>query len=129
MPIRVTVNTKGLDALLEAVAKKGADLDAVAGQAVQAACEVLLDEMQKRVPLDTGNLADTLAIDGPKQSGLYISATVGIPNNADKDTAIYGAVQEYGSARTPAQPFIRPAVEAKRSAARKAMIDVLKGTL
>ena len=129
MPVRATVSTKGLEGLLEALAKKGANLDAVAGQAVQAAGDVMLAEMQGRVPVDTGNLKDTLAVDGPHQSGNYTYVEVGIPRSADAETVRYGTVQEYGSARTPAKSYIRAAGETKKSAARKAMIDVLKGAL
>lgn len=47
----------------------------------------------------------------------------------DEKTAIYANVQEYGSATTPAHPYIRPALDEDKRAARKAMLKVLKQSL
>jgi len=129
MPVRTKISTKGFDEYLERVAQAGKDVDAVTAQALQAGGEVLLDGMLRRVPRDTGNLADNLSIEGPIQDGNYHYILVGLNHSADGDTVRYGTVQEYGAADTPAQPYVRPTLDEDISKARRAMRDVFKREL
>jgi len=129
MPVRAVLTTKGLSEYLEQVARLGADVDEVTDQALEAGGQVLLDGMLKRVPRLTGNLADNLSVDGPHQDGNYHFINVGLNHGVDGETARYGSVQEYGSAHTPAQPFIRPTIDEDLSKARKAMATIFKKVL
>jgi HK97 gp10 family phage protein len=54
-------------------------------------------------PVDTGNLRRSIT------SGL--SFDLGIPIGVCAATAPYSAYVEYGTSRSPAQPFLRPALE------------------
>jgi hypothetical protein len=87
--------------------------------------------MKQRVPKDTHNLERHLELVGPVQDGNFHYVEVGIPASADANTARYGNVQEYGSARTPAQPYIRPTLDHDMSKARAEMkkVFVEKGAL
>ena len=129
MAVRATITTKGFEALLDALAQMGADVDAAADQALQNGGQTLLDGMLRRVPRDTGNLAANLSIDGPHLDGNYHYITVGLNHGVDADTARYGAVQEYGAADTPAQPYIRPTLEEDMRKARQAMVKVFQELL
>ena len=131
MPIRTRLTTKGFEQYLEAIAKAGQNIDAIADEALLAGGEVLLNGMKQRVPKDTHNLEQHLALVGPVQDGNFHYVDVGIPPTADADTARYGNVQEYGSANTPAQPYVRQTLDHDMSKARAEMkkVFVEKGAL
>ena len=120
---------KSIEELMEQLRQAGADLDAAAGDAVAAAGDALLTEMVERVPVDTGNLRDHLRRTEPAHDGNYVWVEVGLDRRADAETARYGTVQEYGAADTPAQPYIRPALDNGKTKARRAMVSALKERL
>ncbi len=126
MPVRSRITTKGFAEYLERLAQAGKDIDAISGQALAAGGEILLEGMQKRVPKDTHNLESHLAVEGPSQDGNFVYVEVGLARDSDADTARYGNVQEYGSARTQAQPYVRPALDEDMGKARKAMREVFE---
>ena len=129
MAVRAGITTKGFEALLEALAQMGADVDAATDTALREGGQTLLDGMLRRVPRDTGNLAANLSIDGPHLDGNYHYITVGLNHGVVADTARYGAVQEYGATDTPAQPYIRPTLEEDMRKARQAMVRVFQELL
>lgn len=129
MAVRAGITTKGFEALLEALAQMGADVDAATDTALREGGQTLLDGMLRRVPRDTGNLAANLSIDGPHLDGNYHYITVGLNHGVDADTARYGTVQEYGAADTPAQPYIRPTLEEDMRKARQAMVRIFQELL
>jgi HK97 gp10 family phage protein len=124
MASRVRVSTKGLAESLEALAQLGKNIDAIAPAALLAGGQVLKEGMQRRVPKDTHNLEDHIVIDGPHQDGNFHYLEVGVIH-ADAETARYGNAQEYGTSSMPAQPYIRPTVDADKGKASRAMKAVL----
>ena len=126
MPIKARLETKGFADYLERIAKAGLDVDAAAKEALQAGGELLLAGMQRRVPKDTGNLHDSLAVEGPFSEGNWHYVTVGLSSGADSETARYGNVQEFGSSSMAAQPYVRPTLDNDMSKARKVMRSVFK---
>jgi HK97 gp10 family phage protein len=120
---KLTLN--GLSNYLEDLAAAGQDVDAAAQQALMAGAEVIAAEMDRLVPKDTHHLESTIGVDGPHQHGNFSYVSIGVVN-ADKQTAIYGNVQEYGSSSVEAQPYIRPAFKVRKAAAMKVMKNVLK---
>jgi len=115
----------GLANYLEDLAQAGQDVDAAAQRALSKGAEEILPVMQALVPKDTHNLEGHLSIDGPHQDGNFSYVDIGIIE-ADKETAIYGNVQEYGSSSAAAQPYIRPALKSRKAAAMRAMKESLK---
>ena len=115
----------GLSNYLEELAKAGQDIDAAAHGALEVGAEILEKEMIALVPKDTHHLESTIGVDGPHQHGNFSYVLVGVVN-ADKETAIYGNVQEYGSSSVEAQPYIRPAFKRKKAAVMKAMKNHLQ---
>lgn len=115
----------GLKTYLEDLAAAGKDVDAAAQRALSKGADEILPVMQALVPKDTHNLEGHLSIEGPHQEGNFSYVDIGIIT-ADKETAIYGNVQEYGSSSVAAQPYIRPALKSKRAAAMRAMKESLK---
>lgn len=131
MPIKTRLTTKGFEEYLEKIARAGRDIDAVADQALEAGGKILLDGMERRVPVGTaphdphpGNLKAHLELMGPFQDGNFHYIDVGLGKSTDADTARYGNVQEFGSATTPAQPYVRPTLDSDMAKARRAMKDI-----
>lgn len=120
MGIRAKLTTKGFEEYLERIDRAGASVDAIAAKALAAGGKVLVDGMQSRVPEDTGNLKSKISMSDPRQDGNFVYIEVGLVE-ADAETARYGNVQEFGSAKTPAQPYIRPTMDRDMGKARKAM--------
>jgi len=126
MPIKTRLTTQGFAEYLEKIAQAGSDIDAAADEALQAGGTILLDGMQRRVPKDTGNLEAHLELMGPVQDGNFHYVDVGLGKGTDADTAGYGNVQEFGSATTPAQPYVRPTLDSDMGKAKKAMKAVFE---
>jgi HK97 gp10 family phage protein len=128
MAVRGYLSLKGLEKWLEALGQAGQDVGQAADRALQAGAEVALEGMQKRVPKDTHNLENHLAILGPEADGNYHSVQIGLlrGKGLDADTARYGHAQEYGSASMPAQPYIRPTMDEDKAKIRGAMRASLK---
>ena len=124
MVVKSRITTKGFEEYLEAIAKAGQNIDAIADEALLAGGEVLLEGMDRRVPKDTHNLEKHLALIGPVQDGNLHYVEVGNPPTTDANTARYGNEQEYGSANTPAQPYIRPSLDHDMGKARARMKEV-----
>ena len=127
MTARVSFKMKGFDEYFEKLAKAGKDIDAAADRANVAGGDVILEGMVERVPRDTGNLAEHLERSEPIVDGNFHSIKIGMRpgNGTDPDTARYGNVQEYGSATTPAQSYIRAGFDKKKNKARKAQKESL----
>lgn len=126
MVCRVSFSLKGFEEYLEKIAEAGRDVDAAADLANVAGGDVLLDGMLRRVARRTGNLAEHLECTTPKADGNFHYIEVGMPKKTDAETARYGNVQEYGSARMPAHPYIRPTFDEDKAKARKAQRESLK---
>jgi HK97 gp10 family phage protein len=124
MPLKTRLTTRGFETYLERIVQVGLDVDAAADEMLVAGGEVLLEGMHRRVPKDTGNLGEHLAVSDPKQDGNFHFIDIGLLKGTDPNTARYGGVQEFGSAHTPAHPYIRPTLDADMGKARKAMRQV-----
>lgn len=128
MTVRVSYKMKGFDEYFEKLVQAGKNIDAAADRANIAAGDVILEGMEDLVPRDTNNLADQLERSEPIVDGNFHGVDIGMRKKPlpDADTARYGNVQEYGSARTPAHSYIRAGFDRKKSKARKAQKESLK---
>jgi HK97 gp10 family phage protein len=130
MTTKASFNLNGMAKYLEDIVQAGVDIDPAADRALQAGADVLLPEMQRLVPVGDsaegdehpGNLKRNIVIEGPTQAGNLHTIEIGVLD-ADAETAIYGNVQEYGSPskHIVAQPYIRPAIDGKKAAVKKAI--------
>jgi HK97 gp10 family phage protein len=121
MPIKTRLTTKGFEEYLERLAKAGQDIDAISDEALAAGGELLLEGMQRRVPVKTGNLKSKLAVTHPAAEGNVHYIDVGLLHGTDAETARYGGAQEYGTSDMSAQPYIRPTFDSDMRAARAEM--------
>jgi HK97 gp10 family phage protein len=131
MTTQFKVLTEGVKESLEAIEKAGKDIDDAVDVALLASAKVFQAEMIRLAPERTGNLKRHIQIKGPIRDGNYHFVEVGVIHDiayTDAETARYANVQEYGSADTPAHPYIRPAIDTKKREARAELIRVLKET-
>lgn len=128
---------KGFGEYLEEIARAGQDIDAAAQRAIAKGADILEVEMESLVPIGDaakgdphpGNLLAHIKTKGPLQEGNFSYAEVGVIHDlayTDAETAIYGNVQEYGSATNKAQPYIRPAIDSKRRTVMTTMKESLQ---
>jgi len=113
--------------------------------AAQAGAQILYDEVRMRAPISTkahstkgksqtyqpGNLKASIYQVYSKSNSGDSKASYQISYNQKK--AFYGRFIEFGTARSPAQPFIRPAYDSKKSAALEAskakFLELAKGAI
>jgi HK97 gp10 family phage protein len=114
------MDLRGLGNYLEELARAGQDVDEAADRALEVGATPIVQEMRALVPKDTRNLEFHIKFDGPYREGNYHFVDIGVITD-DKETAIYGNVQEYGSSSVQAQPYIRPSFQGKKGAAMRAM--------
>lgn len=129
MATRLRLELKGFDEYLAKIAALGRDIDEAAAKGLLAGAEIIQDSMRDLAPVDTGNLRAHIKIKGPLRDGNFTYVDVGLINEityTDPVTARYGNVQEYGSANTPAHPFIRPGIDHARKAAMAALRESLE---
>jgi hypothetical protein len=116
---------KGLDALLEDIAKAGEDIDKVVTDVLNEAAPIARDRMEDilRSTSDewTGATAGTLFAGPVLQDGNYIFFELGA--DVAKDAA--GLNKEYGNSRQVAEPFLRPALTELRRTGIKKMLQAV----
>ena len=127
--ISMTFDDAGLQAKLD---KFAAELQAAARPAAQAGAQVFYDEVKIRAPMSTkshgykgspniyqpGNLKASIYQVFSKTNSVNGKQVYQISYNQKK--AFYGRFIEFGTAKFPKQPFIRPSYEAKKNAALEA---------
>jgi HK97 gp10 family phage protein len=77
-------------------------IDTAAKEALEEEAEAIAEEMRAAVPVDSGELRDSISVDA---DGSEARITADAP---------YAAFVEHGTSDTPAQPFAGPAAEAAR---------------
>ena len=103
------VKIEGLNSLSKALTKKKVAVENVK-TIVSDAADTGERTMKERVPVDTGRLKDS--IERKESDG---GKTVKIePTARDKNGRYYAGYVEFGTKKTPAVPFVRPAQEEAR---------------
>ena len=125
--VEISVRIEGADALAAAFE----DLERRVARetmrkALEEAAEVVRAEASRLAPRRTGRLAENIvtAWEGGRAQAALIGPRAG--KRSDPKSAFYGLFQELGTSRHPAQPFLRPAFEAKREEAVERAADVLR---
>lgn len=91
-------------------------------RAAAAGAKVIKEEVKRRAPRDQGDLADSVedeALEGGNGRAEHV-VLVG---------EFYGVFQEYGTKKMAAQPFFRPAIDAKKQEAAETMRRHILGAI
>jgi HK97 gp10 family phage protein len=92
-------------------------------QAAVAGARVILDEMELRIPVDTGKGKKSLLIAYDKE--VSVTGKIASYIVTWSKEAYYLRFVEFGRSKMAAQPFMRPAFEAKKTAAAEAVRQVI----
>jgi len=126
---------EALKRLPEAVAKK------VLRKSVRAGAKLVVDEARANVPVDTGLTRRAIAARGGRSRYANSVINVGVLSSGAKarryikikgvkvDVPYYWKYLEFGTKNAPAQPFLRPAFEAQKTAAVEAIKQALAENL
>lgn len=100
---------KKLDALPGLLARR------VVRQALRRSASIVRDRAARYAPVRTGALRRSVKIKAWSRAGVD-SAMIVVPRKIkDSKKVFYARMVEYGTSKTPAQPYMRPAMEASRS--------------
>lgn len=116
----------GLEKKLQNLSKK-ASRETI-DDALKAGGEVLLDEMRKNVPVDTGELQNSLGEIRRSGTGLKRKAIVGI-NSDDRKVVERGYYQEHGTRRMIGKKWMKRSSQNSKKEAIQAVADSLKESL
>lgn len=86
--------------------------------AVRAGAKAVESEARSRVPVASGDLRDAIHVE---QDGDDVKVIAG------DHRVFYGHLVEFGTSRTPARPFLIPALESRREAIVDLVDKALKG--
>lgn len=111
----------GLKELQASISKINVALNAQLPSIVESAAEILSEEIRLRAPVKTGALLDSIETVLNHESG-HATATVQV-NNSDKNgNEHYAIFDEYGTSKSAAKPFFRPAIAAKKDQVEKLLL-------
>lgn len=122
----------------ELAALENTGIDEVAGEMLDAGAEVALEGIRRRVPVDTGDLKETLEKGLIKREGNVTSIKIGqsdgkasdfASTKVSKRQAVKANVNEYGSSSMPARSYVRSTLHEDKSKIMRAMKAVLKKKL
>ena len=133
MPSAMSVEVTGLKELAEKLAQMGPRLERNGLRAaVSAGAEVIRKEARARAPVATGTLRRAFykkqirEQSGQKQQTFFVGVRSGKRYAPKGQDAYYWRFQEFGTAKMPARPFLRPAFESKKNEAVEAMKKKLR---
>lgn len=101
------LNVEGLDDLRSRL-QETKEMKKAENRALKKAAGRLETRAKTAAPVDTGNLKSEITTGAVKDGKI----DVGVDQQGD---AYYGHMIEFGTSKTPAQPFLRPSFERERS--------------
>ena len=140
--MKVSVKMRGVEEIMRKLDKiDNAHKDKALPDALADGGVVLIEEAKRLVPVDSGDLSDSLhvggyteltpefrkigiygALPGPKGSGRQVGVLVG-------STLPYAPLVELGTEHSNAQPFLRPAADSQENEIRDAVDDALQAMI
>lgn len=119
---------RGADELMRKLERLRRAVRDDAPDAALAGAEALADEWRQRVPVDEGHYRDSIAAERDDEGAVVLVGDVpGLP--ADEQPRLYAPGLEFGGQGRPAQPSLRPAVDAAGPKVAAAMADSIRDTI
>lgn len=118
MPGIINIELLGADEMERVLTELGSVATRIGDNAVRAGMKVIATEAKRLVPRDTGALGDsiTVVIDRGSEDGERV-ALLGF----ERPHSARAHLTEYGTSRSRAQPFVRPALDSKANEALEKM--------
>lgn len=104
--------------------------------ALHAGAELIAEEARRLAPVDTGLLRDSIKVADTNDARIYgtlgrriddgaVRVYVGPVGSTEEGDVFYARFQEFGTRNMNANPFMRPAIAAKRPAAERLVASML----
>ncbi len=126
--MRITWSMKGHEELQRKLkALPAAISEDVLEAAARAGARIVRDAAETKAPRSTANkehMADNITVKTMEKDGAHV--VVGI---SPRDKFFYWHMQEYGTSKMAANPFLRPAMDENREEAKRAVANVLRGQI
>lgn len=97
----------------------------VGRQAARAGAKVIVDEAKRLVPVRTGELRDALTVVTQGEGAGYREGKVQAVIGFKKPSSRRAHLTEFGTSKSAAKPFLRPAMDSQANEALNAMGKVL----
>lgn len=121
---KLKTHIEGMDEVLKLVAELGDAASVALDKAAKAGSEIVLSAAKEKVPVDTGELRESLILKKSRVKNPRIRSQYYVTK---KSKAAHFAPVELGTSKMKAQPFLRPAIdENKRSIAKTVNDEMLK---
>lgn len=121
-------NVTGLDELTGSIEELKIRLHESLPQIVLAAANIVFDEINGRIPRDTGDLAGHLD-ETENNPGSASFVTVEIGQSGPGGIEHKGIFLEYGTSKMAARPFFRPGVDASREKVERLLHSQILGVI
>ena len=132
--IQISLKWENLDRLIRYLDYLPAEMRKWVQYELREAVAEIRDEAKRGCPVDTGSLQRSIRIQNySRPSGVMekigVSAGGYITNPKTGNIVDYATHVEYGTSRSPAQPFLRPAFENKRASLMQRMRNAVRRAL
>ena len=117
MTIRVTVKS---EEVLKKLKEIGSKAEKIVGKALEESAEIIRKEASDKAPRRRGYLAKGITVSEVKDRTIDIGPD---------EKSFYGRFLEFGTVKMSARPFLRPALDTKRSQVKAKFIEVIKGLI
>lgn len=111
MAVGVTVKIEGLEDFARTMKSLGLSVEKELSEIIENAAQIVVDSAKAKVPVDTGELRDSIGNNKAEIKDHAAECIVGV----DKE-ALHAHFIEFGTSKSAAQPFMRPAVKESKPA-------------
>lgn len=118
-----SVKVTGLRELNDVLSKLAPNVQKrVAGNAIRAGARLVATDAKRRVPVDTGQLKRSIVVRAAKGVRTGVGAVVAILRPRSRIAHLI----EFGTSKTAAQPFLRPALDSQAQPAIRKVGEILR---
>lgn len=135
--MKTTVRIDGLENLDRKLAKLAKALpETVQKAALAEGGEIIASEARLLVPVDSGNLRDSITVSDERLGGAFkmdsglgsrsVQVFIGPRTRGGRPDGFYGHMVEFGTVKMAAQPFMRPAFDSTEGQVRSRIASELQ---
>lgn len=98
-------------------------------KSLQAGGEFIRDRIKENVPIQTGNLRDSIVVSDVKDEKVEVGPKLGKKDSVSQRQAFYGRFLEFGTSKMRPQPFLEKTYEANKNKIQDIMSESIKRDL
>lgn len=129
MAVPGSIDVEGINGLLKSLVEMGGNTFAKKElrKAIRAGAKPMLAAVLSHVPVDTGELRESLKLRAIRRTRTGVGIRIGTSQHesAFKGDQFYGAFEELGTAKQPGQPYLRPGFDETKDQSAEIVGDML----